>query len=314
FFGILSVIYLIIGVGWMVVSFIHWRDLLPIQHYVSGVTIFLTLEMAFNYGYFEDFNHWGRSCDTLLVLVVVLNAGRNSISFFMLLIVALGYGVVKPTLGGTMQKCLYLTYTHFVFGVSYAAGSMLITEITGITLLLFVVPLATCMTVFYFWILSGLQATMTHLENRKQAEKLKMYKRLWYLLVFSVLVLSIFLLINSINFYHRTDPSWIPTSWRYRWFALDGFLNILYLVIFTAIALLWRPTENNQRYGLQEIPQEDDQAHVTIGGRRLRLRNLRQGDADLDEADLEEEEGDSEEEGDGEDDVLKWVEENVGRQ
>lgn len=31
----------------------------------------------------------------LIIVVAILNAGRNSISFFMLLIVCMGYGVVK---------------------------------------------------------------------------------------------------------------------------------------------------------------------------------------------------------------------------
>ena len=38
----------------------------------------------------------------LLVVVAVLNAVRNSFSFFLLLIVCMGYGVVKPSLGRTM--------------------------------------------------------------------------------------------------------------------------------------------------------------------------------------------------------------------
>lgn len=80
------------------------------------------LEMAFNWGYWENYNNLGVPCKPymhirnirrynkyrsdethqfcilasfLLCLVVVLNAGRNSISFFMLLIVCMGYGVVK---------------------------------------------------------------------------------------------------------------------------------------------------------------------------------------------------------------------------
>ena len=38
----------------------------------------------------------------LMIIVAILNAGRNSFSFFLLLIVCMGYGVVKPSLGKTM--------------------------------------------------------------------------------------------------------------------------------------------------------------------------------------------------------------------
>lgn len=63
----------------------------------------------------------------LMVIVAILNAGRNSFSFFLLLIVCLGYGVVKPSLGKTMFIVRGLAVAHFVFGVIYAVASLTIT-------------------------------------------------------------------------------------------------------------------------------------------------------------------------------------------
>lgn len=62
----------------------------------------------------------------LLVVVAVLNAARNSFSFFLLLIVCMGYGVVKPTLGKTMIYVRWLAVAHFVFGIVYAIASLYI--------------------------------------------------------------------------------------------------------------------------------------------------------------------------------------------
>ena len=62
----------------------------------------------------------------LLVLVAVLNAFRNSFSFFLLLIVCMGYGVVKPSLGKTMIYVRWLAIAHFVFGLVYAITSLLV--------------------------------------------------------------------------------------------------------------------------------------------------------------------------------------------
>lgn len=62
----------------------------------------------------------------LLVIVAVLNAARNSFSFFLLLIVCMGYGVVKPTLGKTMIYVRWLAVAHFVFGIVYAIASLYI--------------------------------------------------------------------------------------------------------------------------------------------------------------------------------------------
>lgn len=49
-------------------------------------------------------------------LVAILNAGRNSISFFLLLVVSMGLSVVTPSLGPVMNRVRLLTAFHFVFG------------------------------------------------------------------------------------------------------------------------------------------------------------------------------------------------------
>ena len=48
--------------------------------------------------------------------MAILDAGRNSMSFFMLLVVSLGLSVVRESLGRTMLKCKALTALHFFFG------------------------------------------------------------------------------------------------------------------------------------------------------------------------------------------------------
>jgi len=62
-----------------------------------------------------------------MIIVAILNAGRNSFSFFLLLIVCMGYGVVKPSLGKTMIRVRWLAAAHFVFGLIYSIASLTIT-------------------------------------------------------------------------------------------------------------------------------------------------------------------------------------------
>ncbi|KAJ3206633.1 hypothetical protein HDU82_004402 [Entophlyctis luteolus] len=319
----LSITYLVIGAIWFVRSWMFWRDILQLQHFISGVTFFLMVEMAFNYAYFEEYNLAGEPNSFLLVMVVVLNAARNSISFFMLLIVSLGYGVVKPTLGANMSKCLVLTAVHFLAGVLYGAGSLVINKISAPVALLFSLPLSFAMTAFYYSILYALSNTMQGLEERRQPIKLLMYKRLWAILVFSAVSLFVFFVINTIALKFSSDDDWIPVYWQYRWLLLDGFLNILYLIVYVSIALLWRPTDNNQRYGLEQLAgddyDDDDGSHLAATGgapgitnpihRKVALRAMHSNshtdetlDEGVDGVDLDEDD----------DDVFKWAEENVG--
>ncbi|KAI8819315.1 lung seven transmembrane receptor-domain-containing protein [Fimicolochytrium jonesii] len=327
FYGVLSIVYLFIGVAWMLLSFWNWRDLLPVQHYISGVTIFLTLEMAFNYGFFEDYNRLGRSSAGLLVASVILNAGRNSISFFMLLIVALGYGVVRPTLGSTMKKCIYFTIVHFVCGVIYATSSLVVRDVTIWVLLFCVMPLSTTMTVFYFWTLNAITRTMEHLETRRQNVKLQMYRTLWRILACSIGVILIMFIVDTIFFLNSDSLSWMAKHWQVRWFMLDGWTNLLYLSVFLGLCILWRPTENNQRYGLDELAQDDYESDFRIAGdgpvagQNLNLRKVPPVARDEEEGgfgggafDDEDEDdilaGEILEDGDDED-IMNWVEENV---
>ena len=49
-------------------------------------------------------------------IVAILDAGRNALSFFLLLVVSLGLSVVRESLGRTMIRCQILAVAHFVFG------------------------------------------------------------------------------------------------------------------------------------------------------------------------------------------------------
>ncbi|KAJ3386986.1 hypothetical protein HDU92_002185 [Lobulomyces angularis] len=320
-YGFLSLVYVCIGFVWMGASFLYWKDLLPIQNYLSGVIFFLMLEQAFNYGYYENYNRWGQPSNFLMIVVAVLNAGRNSISFFILLIVSLGYGVVRPTLGGLMKKCAALAVSHFIFGILYSAGSMIVEDLNGVLVMLFVMPLSLTMTMFYYWTLTGLDETMNRLKQKRQGVKMKMYKTLWQILVFSIFSLFLSFMLNSVNFHFRSSTQWVPYYWKYRWVLLDGWLNVLYLCIFGGILILWRPTENNQRYGLDELAQDDfdefdnELGSITKGnlGQNISHRNGRNTNTDSSELfniDSGEENSDSEVE-DTDEDVLNWAETNI---
>lgn len=189
----------------------------------------------------------------LMVVVAVLNAGRNSFSFFLLLIVCMGYGVVKPSLGRTMIYVRFLAIAHFVFGVIYAVASLSITpDSAGPLVLLVVLPLAGTLTAFYIWTLNSLSATMKDLIDRKQRVKALMYKKLWWCILGSIIVIFAFFFINSFLFASKNVADYIPEHWKSRWFVLDGWVNIVYLFDIGFVAYLWRPTMNNRRFAMSD--------------------------------------------------------------
>lgn len=122
----------------------HRHDILAVQNYITAIIIFLIIEMLMTWGFYGKQTHIDKNRDltfvdfmnrhgsnvgakVMMVVVAVLNSGRNSFSFFLLLIVCMGYGVVKPTLGRTMIWVRWLAGAHFIFGLIYSIASLTIT-------------------------------------------------------------------------------------------------------------------------------------------------------------------------------------------
>jgi hypothetical protein len=216
----------------------------------------------------------------LLIVVGVLNAARNSFSFFLLLIVCMGYGVVKTSLGRTMIYVRWLAAAHFVFGLVYAITSLLLSPEDagelwpliscpilsafanlrpGPFVLFIVLPLAGTLTGFYIWTLNSLNFTLKDLRERKQHVKESMYRKLWWAILLSIIVIFGFFFFNSFTFASINDPDFVPFHWKTRWFVLDGWLNIVYFADIVWVAYLWRPNANNRRFAMSdEIAQDDD--------------------------------------------------------
>ena len=217
----------------------------PVQNYITAILAFLVIEQLITWGYyglslvqtasFADLtvldyqNRHGENLGNkvLLFVTAILNAARNSFSFFLLLIVTMGYGVVKLSLGKTMTYVRILAVAHFVFGVTYGIASLSITpESAGPLVLLVIVPLAATLTAFYVWTLNSLSSTLKDLIKRKQSVKALMYKRLWWCILGSIVVIFLFFFLNSFSFASRYDPDFTPNHWKTRWFVLD-WLNLV---------------------------------------------------------------------------------------
>jgi hypothetical protein len=206
----------------------------------------------------------------LMIVVAVLNAGRNSFSFFLLLIVCMGYGVVKPSLGRTMVYVRILAIAHFVFGVIYSVASLSITpDSAGPLVLLVILPLAATLTAFYVWTLNSLNMTMKDLIHRRQNTKAMMYKKLWWCILGSIVVIFGFFFLNSFAFAGRSSANFVPDHWKSRWFVLDGWLNIVYFFDIAFIAYLWRPTANNRRFAMSDEVSQSWAGAVEIPANRF---------------------------------------------
>jgi len=170
---------------------------------------------------------------------------------------------VKESLGRTMLKCQLLAGAHFIFGVLYAVGivELELESTSAFVLLLFVIPLAFTLSGFLLWILYSLNATISQLAARKQRYKLRMFTLLYRILWATVLVIMVFFVVSSLTFSGRLAEDYGAKSWKVQWWLLDGWLTLLYLFDFVAIAWLWQPSPNNSRLAMfDELAQDEEDA------------------------------------------------------
>ncbi|KAK3711986.1 Membrane protein ptm1 [Vermiconidia calcicola] len=262
FYAAITIIYAFAAIAWGALYWLNRSDILAVQNYITAILVFLVVEMFMTWLFYDYQNRHGLNAGAkaLLVIVSILSAARNSFSFFLLLIVCMGYGVVKPTLGKTMNYIRGLAIAHFVFGVIYAVASLSVTpENAGPLVLLVVLPLAATLTAFYIWTLNSLNLTTKDLVERKQTIKAAMYRKLWYCILVSIVVIFVFFFVNSWIFAGQSDEDFVPNHWKSRWFILDGWLNLVYFFDVAFVAYVWRPTANNRRFAMSdEIAQDDD--------------------------------------------------------
>lgn len=142
-----------------------------------------------------------------------------------------------------------------------------------------ILPLAGTLTAFYVWTLNSLTATMKDLNERKQTVKAAMYRKLWWAILFSIMIIFGFFFFNSFTFASASDPDFVPFHWQTRWFILDGWLNLVYLADVVFIAYLWRPTANNRRFAMSDELAQDDEG--------FEIADFNVDDEDEDDDDLE---------------------------
>lgn len=188
-----------------------------------------------------------------------MSALRISASLFVLLIVSLGYGVIKPTLGDDMRKCVFmlvcLVVTFFLFNIA-----LLIDNLSMFGALFFIMPLAVCFSLYVLTLFQGLNQNIEHLEIRRQTHKLQMYRWVKRSIVGIFLVMVIFMMFGSIFLARSRNSLFLAQNIKVFWLIKWGWMNFLYLVSLAIIAFFWRPTENNDRYGLEELPDIEGHA------------------------------------------------------
>ena len=251
----MSIAYGVLAAGWLLAYAVHWRHIMMLQHCISAVIFLSLVEMSAWYFDFEKFNMTGLRPEGVTVFAVLAGAARKSVSRLLVLVVSMGYGVVKPTLGGITQQVLSLTAAYAVA----TAALDIMTNVgtvddldSGLRVIL-VLPVAVLDAVFILWIFTSLSRTLAQLQARRQSAKLDMYRKFTNALALMVLFSIAFIVYEmmfkiSDKYNERWQEDWITTAY---WHVLSFALLLI-------ICVLWMPREHSVKYAYHE----DDVAEV----------------------------------------------------
>lgn len=166
FYAIMTVAYILLAASWCLQYVRHRQDVLPLQYCITGVIALGLLEMIFWYFDYAYFNNTGARPVGLTTWVVTIGATRRTVSRLLILSISMGYGVVRPTLGGLTTKVLLLGITYFVasilLNITEYVGT--INDIAGRARVLLVLPDALLDAFLILWIFTSLSKTLEQLQ------------------------------------------------------------------------------------------------------------------------------------------------------
>lgn len=166
FFGLMSLAYLVLGLFWFLRFVQYWKDIIQLHYHISAVIGLGMCEMALWYFEYANFNSTGTRPMGITIWAVSFGAVKKTVSRLLLLVVSMGYGVVRPTLGGITSKVLLLGVIYFVASEALELVEHLgnINDFSGKTRLFLVLPVALLDACFILWIFSSLSKTLEKLQ------------------------------------------------------------------------------------------------------------------------------------------------------
>ncbi|XP_007569544.1 transmembrane protein 87A isoform X1 [Poecilia latipinna] len=299
FFMVMCIVYVLFGALWLFWCVCYWRDLLRIQYWIGAVIILGMLEKAVFYSEYQSIRYKGDYVLGAVIFAELLSALKRSLARILVLIVSLGYGIVRPRLGTTVHRLaavglLYLLFSS-VDGVLRVTGGFY-----GTVALVANLSLSLIDSFVMWWIFISLSQTTRLLKLRRNLVKLSLYQHFTNTLIFFVVV-SIIFIIWTTKVFRLVD---CQRGWRDLWVD-DAFWRLLFSTMLLVIMVLLRPSVNSQRFSHSPLIDEDDEEDeakepmMNEAFEGMKMRGTKP-DANGSQKLLNKEDED-----------LKWVEENI---
>ena len=149
-----------------------------------------------------------------IVTAEVLSCLKRTVSRMLVIIVALGYGIVKPRLGPLKQKVLGMGILYFAIATTEALLRLnTFNDESNNKVLISRIPLAIIDATIYYWIFTGLVATTRALRLKKNILKLNVYRHFTNTVLFAIVSSLLFMVWSLKSHFFST----CITDWKEFW-------------------------------------------------------------------------------------------------
>ncbi|XP_061369495.1 uncharacterized protein LOC133312342 [Gastrolobium bilobum] len=263
-YGFMSLAYLLLGLVWFLRFVQFWKDIIQLHYHITAVIALGMCEMAVWYFEYANFNSTGTRPMGITLWAVTFTSVKKTLSRLLLLVVSMGFGVVRPTLGGSKitSRVALLGVLYFVASQALELVDHLgnINDFSGKTKLVLVLPVVCLDSCFILWIFSSLSKTLEKLQVRRNLAKLELYRKFT-----NTLAVSVLLSIAWIGFelyFNATDP--LSELWQIAW-IIPAFWSLLSYALLLVICVLWAPSRNPTRYAyLEETGDDFDEEGISL--------------------------------------------------
>ena len=219
---------------------------MQLHHSMTFVVSLGMIETGTWYYDYSNFNATGFRPYFVTIFAVIVSAARKAVSRALVLVVSMGYGVVRPTLGGFGAKVVALSMAYFVGSATLdvVANVGAIDDLTSGARVFLVLPVAALDGAFILWIFTSLSKTLSQLQQRRQMAKLSLYRYFTNALALSVVVSIIWVAYEM--WFKVTDA--YNEKWEVDWIT-SAFWHVLNFSLTAVICFLWRPMEPEKFVG-----------------------------------------------------------------
>mmetsp|Transcript_55944 Transcript_55944/g.154915 ORF Transcript_55944/g.154915 Transcript_55944/m.154915 type:complete len:520 (-) Transcript_55944:15-1574(-) len=259
FFGWVTVAYLLVLLVWIAAMAPHLKSLFYIQKGIAIITAIALLEGLASWIQYRDWNTTGYRSDVYFVASVLLYTLKYVLSFRLILLAALGAGVVLQDLDGwtsakffvvsvlfMMQQCIWKLIMSYRFSHALDKRFLMAAILPGILMYLLV----------YAWTFCSLGALGERLEQQKQEESLVAFSRVRLVLAFGSLLSLLILLLQVADIAYDSI-----FSWQHQWIPVEGAPHLAFVMVLIAMMVVWWPSQDSWKFAYSlHMDQEPERA------------------------------------------------------